>query len=106
MLGLSYFILVFVVRSLIINGYFSDPFFPSRVVRQGCPLSPLLYVLTMEVLACNIRCHPGISGICLPNVPNPLPAVSLYADDTTVISTSDSAVFDTYSKFEKGLAPN
>lgn len=94
------------VRSTVfVNGYFSDPFFPSRGVRQGCPLSPLLYVLTMEVLACNIRCHPGISGICLPNVPNPLPVVSLYADDTTVISTSDSstcAVFDTYSKFEKG----
>ena len=94
------------VRSTVfVNGYFSDPFSPSRGVRQGCPLSPLLYVLTMEVLACNIRCHPGISGICLPNATDPLPVLSLYADDTSVISTSDSstcAVFDTYSKFEMG----
>ena len=94
------------VRSTVfVNGYFSDPFSPSRGVRQGCPLSPLLYVLTMEVLACNIRCHPDISGICLPNVAAPLPVVSLYADDTSVISTSDvstCAVFDTYNRFERG----
>ena len=56
------------VRSTVfVNGYFSDPFSPSRGIPQGCPLSPLLYALTMEVLACNIHCHPDISGICLPN---------------------------------------
>ena len=35
--------------SIIINGYTSRCFKPSRGVRQGCLLSPLLYVLTMEV---------------------------------------------------------
>ena len=94
---------------IFVNGYFSDPFSPSHGVCQGCPLSPLLYVLTMQVLACNIPCHPGISGIRLPNVTDRLPVLSLYADDTSVISTSDSstcAVFDTYSKFEKGTGSN
>ena len=86
------------VRSTVfVNGYFSDPFSPSRGVRQGCPLSPLLYVLTMEVLACNICCHPGISGICLLNAAGSLPVLSLYTSDN-----STCAVFDTYSKFEKG----
>ena len=36
--------------SVLVNGYTSRPFKPSRGVRKGCPLSPLLYVLSMEVL--------------------------------------------------------
>lgn len=94
------------IRSaIIVNGYTSDPFKPSRGVRQGCPLSPLLYVLSIEVLAVNLRAHPEIVGLRLPGVVSPLPALSLYADDTSVISLSDSAttaVFDVYSSFEKG----
>ena len=94
------------IRSaILVNGYTSDYFYPSRGVRQGCPLSPLLYVLTMEVLAVNIRAHPDIVGLCLPGVPNPLPVLSLYADDTSIISVSDSstvAVFEVYSSFEAG----
>jgi len=94
------------IRSTVfVNGYFSDVFSPSRGVRQGCPLSPLLCVLTMEVLAANIRCHSDIVGLRLPNVAVALRVLSLYADDTTAISTSDDsirAVFSIYKKFEKG----
>lgn len=94
------------VRSaVLINGYTSEFFYPSRGVRQGCPLSPLLYVISIEVLAANLRAHPAILGLRLPGFPNPLPAVSLYADDTSVISISDAAtlaVFDVYSAFERG----
>ena len=91
--------------SILINGYTSRYFKPSRGVRQGCPLSPLLYVLSMEVLAVNIRAHPAIKGLILPRCPAPLPVLSLYADDTSVITTSDEAivaVFDTYALFESG----
>ena len=48
--------------SVSVNGYTTKPFKPSRGVRQGCPLSPLLYILTMEVLACGIRVNPDIVG--------------------------------------------
>jgi hypothetical protein len=34
-----------------------------RGVRQGCPLSSLLYVVNVEPLAEMIRCSPGIQGI-------------------------------------------
>ena len=52
------------IRSaILINGYTSDPFWPSRGVRQGCPLSPFLYVISIEVLACNLRAHPDIVGL-------------------------------------------
>ena len=74
--------------SVMVNGHISPFFFPSRGVRQGCTLSPLPYVLSMEVLACNIRASPVIQGITLPGLSNPLPILSLYADDVTVIVSS------------------
>ena len=58
----------------------------------------------MEVLACKLRVHPDLGGIKIPNSTVSLPVVSLYADDTSAIVTSDpgiKAVFDTYSRFER-----
>ena len=93
-----------VQSAVIVNGHISPFFSLSRGVRQGCPLSPLLYVLVAETLAVNIRCNPRIHGLCLPGVPLVVSPVHQYADDTTLIlSTGDSikAVFDIYSLFEK-----
>ena len=89
--------------SVSVNGYITKPFKPSRGVRQGCPLSPLLYILTMEVLACSIRVNPDIVGLSIPRSPH-LPVLSLYADDTSAVVSSDRAivaVFETYDRFEK-----
>ena len=91
--------------AVLVNGYTSSPFWPSRGVRQGCPLSPLLYILSIEVLAANLRSHPDIIGLKLPGVPDQLPVLSLYADDTSVIVSSNHAihaVFSTYDRFERG----
>ena len=46
-----------------VNGHISSYFSLSRGVRQGCLLSPILYVTVAEVLACNICCHPDISRL-------------------------------------------
>ena len=88
-----------------VNGHVSPFFSLSRGVRQGCPLSPLLYVLVAEVLACNIRTNPRIIGLSLPGSPSPLPVISQYADDTSLVVTTDDSIkatFETYSLFEKG----
>ena len=93
-----------VQRAVIVNRHISPFFSLSIGARQGCPLSPLLYVLVAETLAVNIRCNPRILGLCLPGVPLVVSPVHQYADDTTLIlSTDDSikAVFDIYSMFEK-----
>ena len=52
--------------AVVANGWTSTFFRPSRGARQGCPLSPLLYVLCIEILAVNIRTSPNITGVCLP----------------------------------------
>ena len=88
-----------------VNGHLSLFYFPSRGVRQGCPLSPLLYVINMEVLACIIRASPGVQGITFPGMSTPLPVLSLYADYVSVITSSERAmeeVFHTYARFERG----
>ena len=69
-----------VQSAVIVNGHLSRFFSLSRGVRQGCPLSPLLYVLVAEVLAVNIRCNSRIRGLSLPGVPLVVSPVHLYAD--------------------------
>lgn len=90
-----------------VNGYITPFFGLSRSVREGCPISPLLYVLyaLAEVLACNIRANPAIVGLSLPGAPIPLPVIFQYADDTSVIVTFDAvirATFATCNLFERG----
>ena len=66
------------VRSSVVAiGYTSrsHPFKTSRRMCQGCPLSPLLYVLSMEVLAANVGCHPDITGLRLPGLVFLLPSL-------------------------------
>ena len=85
-----------------VNGFLTPFFSLSRGVRQGCPLSPLLYVLVSEVLACSIRADPRIKGLSLPGCPV-LSPISQYADDTSLILTTDSgilAALETYKLFE------
>ena len=87
------------------NGHMTPFFDLLRGVRQGVPLSPLSYVLYAEVLACAIRANPPISGLTLPGCSTPLQVISQYADDTSLVVTSDQSiveVFRSYAVFERG----
>ena len=48
------------------GGYISDFFNMERGVRQGCPISPLLFILTLELLARDIRKNEKIKGLKIP----------------------------------------
>ena len=64
------------------NGWASDFFSLHRGVRQGCPLSPYLFILGAEILGNAVRRDTEIRGIKLGNSDCKL---SQYADDTTMI---------------------
>ena len=71
------------IESCILNNGWSSGFFKlERGVRQGCPLSPYLFILCVEVLAEAIRRNNNIKGI---TVNGQEIKISQYADDTTLI---------------------
>ena len=80
---------------IIIHAYFfmystkkklSYVFNVTRSVRQGCGLSPLLYVLCIEPFALKSRLNPHILGLKLPTSHIEC-KISQYADDSTLIDT-------------------
>jgi Reverse transcriptase (RNA-dependent DNA polymerase) len=66
-----------------INGNFSEPYQVTREVRQGDPLSCLLFNLAIEPMACLIRRNPNIKGFEILNAQEPL-KINLFADNTVV----------------------
>ena len=83
------------------NDFTSNPFTPSRGVRQGCPLSALLYVLIAEMFAANVRCDPAIKGVTVCKTEF---KIIQYADDTTLLLQSNQsllAIAKHIANFEK-----
>ena len=94
-----------VQSSVIVNGFLSEFFCLHRGVRQGCPLSPLLYVLVAETLAATLKACPRIKGLTLPAPLQSPSFLSQYADDTSILVTTDDfilAVFDVFDRYELG----
>ena len=49
------------------NGFLSSPFPLTRGVRQGCPLSLLLYIINNEIINPNIKANKKVVGYPIPN---------------------------------------
>jgi hypothetical protein len=84
--------------AVMINGVLSDNFSVSQGVRQGDPLSCLLFNLAIKPLAATIRNSPDLDGFNIPHATSKI-IVNLYADDTTVYLSKN----DKYSTLENIL---
>jgi ribonuclease HI/exonuclease III len=72
---------------VMINGHLSAPFQVRRGVRQGDPMSCLLFNFAIEPLATSLR-KSALKGIEIPNCVDNL-LVKLFADDTTAFLSED-----------------
>ena len=70
--------------SILVNGQSSKPFKLQRSMRQGCPLAPYLFLLTVDVLGQMLQ-HPqsGVQGLRLPD--NTTITNQMFADDTLLL---------------------
>ena len=74
------------------NGYLSS-FFPiQRGVRQGCPLSPILFIICIELLSYEVSINENIKGV---NICNEEVKNTLFADDATFMTDGSHTSFKT-----------
>ena len=85
-------------QSCVTNNGFVTPFFPLECrVRQGCPLSGILFVIGVELLASGIRSDKSIKGLSLNSKELEL---SQYADDTTCLVEDTSSASNLFEKLD------
>ena len=88
-------------------GWVSDSFAVYSGIRQGCPFSPIDFVLAIELLAIKIRASKDIRGIRHWNVNDVnfdyIVKIALYADDITLFLNDETdlqcalGIFDGFS---------
>ena len=79
------------VETVVMNaGYMTNYFQVSRGLCQGCLLSPLLFILSVELLASKIRREPNCRDVSLPN--HQEAKISQFVDDTTLVSSDTESL--------------
>ena len=77
-----------VFSRVVVRGTASRAVWQRGGVRQGCPLSPLLYILVLEPLLVAVRADPGVVGVHLPGGGGEALKVTAYADDMSLFLTT------------------
>ncbi len=78
---------------VMVNNHLTSDIRLSRGVRQGCPLSSLLFVIAVEPLACLTSSSRHINGLKL-NEHHTAVKMLLYADDVTLILRDDADLIE------------
>lgn len=96
-------------ESTVMNGGFSTKYFAiGRSARQGDPIAPFLFIISLHLLALYLLRNKNFKGLKLQNQ---LVKLSLFADDMTAFTPDEASIrflFSTISKFSSisGLTIN
>ena len=71
------------------NGWLSKNCEMSRGIRQGCPISALLYLFVAEILAIKINSNNNIKGISINK--NEIKSIQ-HADDLTIALNDEASI--------------
>ena len=71
------------------NGHASSFFNVTRGIRQGCPISAMLFILVVELLSAHIKQSPNIRGI---TINNDTFVITQLADDTTLFVNDEESI--------------
>jgi hypothetical protein len=75
--------------SIIVNGELTDPISHKRGLRQGDPLSPLLFVIATDILAELLAMADRVGALKSNRFLQPKNRVSMYADDIVIFTEAD-----------------
>jgi hypothetical protein len=74
------------------NGYLSRDVQMERSIRQGCPISALLFIVAVETMAINIRQNENIGGISIDN--GDTVKIMQYADDGVLFLNNEEEIHE------------
>ena len=107
MLGFINLLYSYPTARIKVNGVLSEAFSLSNGTRQGCPLSPIIFILILEPFLCRLRENVDISGVKIISTAYKLAA---FADDILLFLTNpiitipnllkDFSMFRTISNFK------
>ena len=80
-----------VLSRILVNGNVTAALQVRRSVRQGCGLSPLLYILSVEPFARKVRGSSRLSGLQIPSSSDRVRTIQ-YADDISVLVRKEAEV--------------
>ena len=84
-------------RRIYANGYYSDWFDIKSGVAQGCPVSPLLFLIIAQALRVAMD-EEGVEGISIGDI---IAKISQFADDTTLILRDTDQLKPAFSAIHK-----
>ena len=82
-----------------VNGEKTKPFYLNRGVRQGCGLSMLLFIISLEPFLTKIRNNKGIKGFKLTY--DTITKQIAYADDVSLMISNAEEIRETFREFKR-----
>lgn len=83
------------ISSIMLNRGLSNSFTVNRGIRQGCPISPLLFIIAAELLAISLKFSTDFEGISILDREF---KISQFADDTALFLKNKKMVAITVNK--------